>query len=173
MIIKYRLSKNELYDMIIHNLCETKSKRLEYILREILASLILVTLVFLILGNVIFILNIVKIIIIIGAILVAMLNIISAVKFKGLILNSTVKYIYESELNNMCDTDIRIKLTKNKIIINKNDNELISPVSDVIIKVRNDKFIQIKVAFQSIYIPCSVFHNSEDRETFMKIIQSI
>ena len=173
MIIKYRLSKNELYDMIIHNLCETRSKRLEYILREILASLILVALVFLILENGTFIPNIVKIIIVIGVILIAVLNIISVVKFKGLILNHTVKYIYESELNNMCDTDIKIKLTENKIIINKNDNELISPVSDVIIKVRNDKFIQIKVDFQYIYIPCSAFHNIEDRETFMKIIQSI
>lgn len=174
MNIKYRLSKEELYDMILYTLCGTKFKKFNYICSDL-------AFVILLLGSINFFLleynpgvsNVIKLIIALVSIIITIGYGISVVRLKGLILNYNVKYFFEPDFINMCDTDITIKLTESKIIINKNDNELISPVSDIRIKVRNDKFMQIKVDFQSLYIPCSAFDDIADKETFIKIIQSI
>lgn len=51
MNIKYRLSKEELYDMIRYNLCETRSKKFNYICSDITLAIITLGTIFIFVSN--------------------------------------------------------------------------------------------------------------------------
>lgn len=110
MNIKYRLSKDELYDMIRYTLCETIDGRLTYIIKDIIVTILVLALILTTLLDNTLITNILKVIIVIVLTLITVLYIVSVVKLKGLILKHTMKYFYESKLYNTCDTDVIIKL---------------------------------------------------------------
>lgn len=169
--IKYRITKDELYNFIVYEISKNKTRKLQFMFLDMtIVICIMVFIILLIDANNIEVSLLLKSAIIIGILIVTLPRI---VRLKGMLFKYAIKTSYEAEFENMCDKDTYIFLDKNKIIIRRNDNELISSLKNPYIKINPNYNTQIvlDIFSKKFFIPYAAFNSVEQREEFINLLK--